>query len=114
MNIDCVLINFQLHRHALLNSKRGVSVDENGKQLDDEISIISSQVCLHKASSALGISENHIAIPEVLQAAVQPSYQKDCKRGVACRVGTPHPAPQFLFNTEKALLLKIFLPIMPS
>ncbi|KAE9368354.1 putative TfdA family taurine dioxygenase [Stipitochalara longipes BDJ] len=33
----------KLHRHALLNSKRGLTVDENGKQLDDEISIISSQ-----------------------------------------------------------------------
>jgi hypothetical protein len=38
---------FQLHRHALLNSKRGVSVDENGKKLDDEISIISSTVHQH-------------------------------------------------------------------
>lgn len=34
----------QLHRHALLNSKRGLTVDENGKKLDDEISIISSEV----------------------------------------------------------------------
>lgn len=33
----------QLHRHALSNSKRGIAVDENGK-LDDEISVISSEV----------------------------------------------------------------------
>ena len=33
----------KLHKHALLNSKRGLSVDENGK-VDDEISIISSEV----------------------------------------------------------------------
>jgi hypothetical protein len=33
----------QLHRHALLNSKRGLTVDEFGKKLDDEVSIISSQ-----------------------------------------------------------------------
>lgn len=33
----------QLHRHALSNSKRGISVDENGK-LDDEVSVISSEV----------------------------------------------------------------------
>jgi len=32
----------KLHRHALSNSKRGISVDENGK-LDDEISVISSE-----------------------------------------------------------------------
>ena len=31
----------KLHRHALSNSKRGISVDENGK-LDDEVSVISS------------------------------------------------------------------------
>ena len=31
-----------LHRHALANSKRGVSVDENG-HLDDEVSVISSE-----------------------------------------------------------------------
>jgi hypothetical protein len=29
----------------LSNSKRGIAVDENGK-LDDEISVISSEVCL--------------------------------------------------------------------
>jgi hypothetical protein len=29
----------------LSNSKRGIAVDENGK-LDDEVSIISSEVCL--------------------------------------------------------------------
>lgn len=34
--------NDQLHRHALSNSKRGISVDENGK-LDDEVSVISSE-----------------------------------------------------------------------
>ena len=34
----------QLHRHALSNSKRGLAVDENGK-LDDEVSVISSEVC---------------------------------------------------------------------
>ncbi|GAD94720.1 hypothetical protein AN2198.2 [Paecilomyces variotii No. 5] len=33
----------KLHRHAVANSKRGISVDENGK-LDDEISVISSEV----------------------------------------------------------------------
>jgi hypothetical protein len=33
----------QLHRHALSNSKRGIAVDENGK-LDDEVSVISSEV----------------------------------------------------------------------
>lgn len=32
-----------LHRHALYNSKRGITVDENGKQLDDEVSVISSE-----------------------------------------------------------------------
>ncbi|KAH7148178.1 hypothetical protein EDB81DRAFT_932479 [Dactylonectria macrodidyma] len=32
----------KLHRHALLNSKRGIAVDENGK-LDDEVSVISSE-----------------------------------------------------------------------
>ena len=32
----------KLHRHALSNSKRGISVDENGR-LDDEVSIISSE-----------------------------------------------------------------------
>ncbi|KAF2163438.1 hypothetical protein M409DRAFT_26051 [Zasmidium cellare ATCC 36951] len=32
----------KLHRHALLNSKRGLTVDENGK-VDDEVSIISSE-----------------------------------------------------------------------
>jgi alpha-ketoglutarate-dependent taurine dioxygenase len=32
----------KLHKHALLNSKRGLSVDENGR-VDDEISIISSE-----------------------------------------------------------------------
>ncbi|KAF2497150.1 taurine catabolism dioxygenase [Lophium mytilinum] len=31
----------KLHKHALSNSKRGISVDENGK-LDDEVSVISS------------------------------------------------------------------------
>jgi hypothetical protein len=41
----------------LLNSKRGLTVDENGKQLDDEISIISSQV------SSL---ENHPRLPPCL------------------------------------------------
>jgi hypothetical protein len=35
----------QLHKHALSNSKRGIAVDENGK-LDDEVSVISSDVCL--------------------------------------------------------------------
>ncbi|KAL1963591.1 hypothetical protein VTN77DRAFT_8036 [Rasamsonia byssochlamydoides] len=33
----------KLHRHAFSNSKRGIAVDENGK-LDDEISVISSEV----------------------------------------------------------------------
>ncbi|CAI7608284.1 unnamed protein product [Penicillium pancosmium] len=33
----------KLHRHAVNNSKRNISVDENGK-LDDEISVISSEV----------------------------------------------------------------------
>ncbi|EXJ77834.1 hypothetical protein A1O3_08993 [Capronia epimyces CBS 606.96] len=33
----------KLHKHALLNSKRGIAVDENGK-LDDEISVISSDL----------------------------------------------------------------------
>lgn len=33
----------QLHKHALSNSKRGIAVDENGK-LDDEVSVISSEV----------------------------------------------------------------------
>jgi len=33
----------KLHRHALLNSKRGITVDEHGKKLDDEISVISSE-----------------------------------------------------------------------
>ncbi|KAK5708946.1 hypothetical protein LTR17_020226 [Elasticomyces elasticus] len=33
----------KLHKHALLNSKRGLSVDENGR-VDDEISIISSEM----------------------------------------------------------------------
>jgi hypothetical protein len=33
----------KLHRHALSNSKRGIAVDENGK-LDDEVSVISSEV----------------------------------------------------------------------
>ncbi|KAL4889706.1 hypothetical protein BDV59DRAFT_210132 [Aspergillus ambiguus] len=33
----------KLHRHAVNNSKRSISVDENGK-LDDEISVISSEV----------------------------------------------------------------------
>lgn len=38
------LINIeQLHKHALSNSKRGIAVDENGK-LDDEVSVISSEV----------------------------------------------------------------------
>ncbi|ORY56369.1 uncharacterized protein BCR38DRAFT_451187 [Pseudomassariella vexata] len=32
----------KLHRHALINSKRGIAVDENGK-LDDEVSVISSE-----------------------------------------------------------------------
>ncbi|KAH8673391.1 hypothetical protein BX600DRAFT_479963 [Xylariales sp. PMI_506] len=32
----------KLHRHALLNSKRGIAVDENGR-LDEEVSIISSE-----------------------------------------------------------------------
>ncbi|KAE9370921.1 taurine catabolism dioxygenase [Stipitochalara longipes BDJ] len=32
----------RLHRHALLNSKRGIAVDENG-QLDDEVSVILSE-----------------------------------------------------------------------
>lgn len=35
----------KLHKHALANSKRGIAVDENGK-LDDEVSVISSEVCL--------------------------------------------------------------------
>jgi hypothetical protein len=39
-NLTC---HYQLHRHALSNSKRGIAVDENGK-LDDEVSIISSEV----------------------------------------------------------------------
>jgi hypothetical protein len=39
-----LLIKLQLHSHALLNSKPGVSVNENGKQLDDEIFIILSEV----------------------------------------------------------------------
>ncbi|CAI7616195.1 unnamed protein product [Penicillium glandicola] len=33
----------KLHRHAVANSKRGIAVDENG-HLDDEISVISSEV----------------------------------------------------------------------
>ena len=33
----------KLHRHALLNTKRGIAVDENGKA-DDEVSIISSDL----------------------------------------------------------------------
>jgi hypothetical protein len=33
----------KLHKHALSNSKRGIAVDENGK-LDDEVSVISSEV----------------------------------------------------------------------
>jgi hypothetical protein len=33
----------KLHRHALLNTKRGISVDENGK-VDDEVSVISSDL----------------------------------------------------------------------
>ncbi|KAL2005094.1 hypothetical protein VTN00DRAFT_2944 [Thermoascus crustaceus] len=33
----------KLHRHAVSNSKRGIAVDEDGK-LDDEISVISSEV----------------------------------------------------------------------
>jgi hypothetical protein len=37
------ILILQLHRHALSNSKRGIAVDENGK-LDDEISVISSDV----------------------------------------------------------------------
>jgi alpha-ketoglutarate-dependent taurine dioxygenase len=37
----------KLHRHALSNSKRGIAVDENGR-LDDEISVISSEVGLAK------------------------------------------------------------------
>lgn len=41
------LISSKLHRHALLNSKRGLTVDEFGEKLDDEVSIISSQVCCY-------------------------------------------------------------------
>ena len=32
----------KLHRHALVNSKRGVAVDDNGK-LDDEVTVISAE-----------------------------------------------------------------------
>jgi hypothetical protein len=56
----------QLHRHALSNSKRGVAVDENGK-LDDEISVISSEVstlCTNCHECQLTCVE---AKPEVLQ-----------------------------------------------
>jgi hypothetical protein len=42
--IKCLLFYLKLHRHALLNGQRGIAVDENGNKLDDEISIISSEV----------------------------------------------------------------------
>jgi hypothetical protein len=41
--VNTWLTRIQLHRHAVSNSKRGIAVDENGK-LDDEISVISSEV----------------------------------------------------------------------
>jgi hypothetical protein len=37
----------------LSNSKRGIAVDENGK-LDDEVSVISSEVCLSQFFEVAG------------------------------------------------------------
>lgn len=42
----------QLHRHAVSNSKRGIPVDDKGT-LDDEVSIVSSDVCYPPIESML-------------------------------------------------------------
>lgn len=65
----------QLHRHALSNSKRGIAVDENGK-LDDEISVISSEVwkscgpVMIAPSLTLTCSLCPIAKPQILQRSL--------------------------------------------
>ncbi|KAK5705084.1 hypothetical protein LTR97_002198 [Elasticomyces elasticus] len=50
----------KLHKHALLNSKRGLSVDENGR-VDDEISIISSEQNRRLYEDRYKVASKHLA-----------------------------------------------------
>ncbi len=76
-----------MHRHALSNSKRGIAVDENGK-LDDEVSVISSEVRISFLTKDKVPNSRTLAKPQVISRSLL-RRETPSKRGLACRV-VPH------------------------